>query len=66
MKTKPDEIKGQVNVAKNMAMYSYLFYTIAPEVQLKAYSIIEHALRIKVKPKKPMKLKALMLHTINH
>jgi hypothetical protein len=28
----PDEIKGQFNVARNMALYSYYFYALAPEV----------------------------------
>lgn len=43
----PDEIKGQFNVAKNMALYSYFFYALAPEVQLKTYTVLEHALRLK-------------------
>lgn len=60
----PDEIKGQFNVAKNMALYSYYFYALAPEVHLKTYSIIEHALRIKANPKKPMMLKALINHAV--
>ena len=60
----PDEIKGQFNVAKNMALYSYFFYALAPEVHLKTYSIIEHALRIKTKPKKTMMLKALINHAV--
>jgi hypothetical protein len=60
----PDEIKSQFNIAKNMAIYSYFFYAIAPEVHLKTYSIIEHALRIKINPKKPMMLKALMIHAV--
>jgi len=60
----PDEIKGQFNVAKNMALYSYYFYALAPEVHLKTYSIIEHALRVKTNPKKPMMLKALINHAL--
>jgi hypothetical protein len=61
----PDEIKGQFNVAKNMALYSYFFYALAPEVQLKTYTVIEHALRIKANPKRTMMLKALVNHAVS-
>lgn len=61
----PDEIKGQFNVAKNMALYSYFFYALAPEVQLKTYTVIEHALRVKTNPKKPMMLKELINHAVS-
>lgn len=61
----PEEIKCQFNVAKNMALYSYYFYALAPEVHLKTYTVIEHALRLKVKPKKPMMLKALVNHAVS-
>lgn len=60
----PDEIKGQFNVAKNMALYSYYFYALSPEVHLKTYTIIEHALRLKVNPKKRMMFKALINHAV--
>lgn len=43
----PDEIRSQFNVAKNMALYQYYFYALAPEVQLKTYTIIEYALKLK-------------------
>jgi len=56
----PDEIKGQFNVAKNMALYSYFHYALAPEVHLKTYTVIEHALRLKVNSKKRLMLKALI------
>lgn len=56
----PDEIKGQFNVARNMALYSYYFYALAPEVQLKTYTLIEHALKLKVKPEKHMMLGKLL------
>ncbi|WP_133012725.1 hypothetical protein [Marinomonas flavescens] len=56
----PDEIKGQFNVAKNMALYTYFFYALAPEVHLKTYTIIEHALRLKVQPKKHVGLRILL------
>jgi len=61
----PDEIRGQFNVAKNMALYSYYFYALAPEVQLKTYTVIEHALRIRAKPQKKMMLKALINHAVS-
>lgn len=61
----PDEIKGQFNVAKNMALYSYFFYALSPEVHLKTYSLIEHALRVKTKPKGKMMLKALLNHALS-
>lgn len=56
----PDEIKGQFNVARNMALYSYYFYALAPEVHLKAYTLIEYALKLKLKPEKHMMLGKLL------
>lgn len=61
----PAEIQGQFNVVKNMALYSYFFYALAPEVHLKTYTVIEHALRLRAKPKKPMMLKALINHAVS-
>ncbi len=61
----PEEIKGQFNVAKNMALYSYYFYALAPEVHLKTYTVIEQALRLKANPKKKMMLKALINHAVS-
>ena len=43
----PQTINGQFNIARNMALYTYFFYSLGSEVQLKSYTIIEHALRIK-------------------
>ena len=43
----PQIIRGQFNIARNMALYSYFFYSLGSEVQLKACNVIEHALRIK-------------------
>jgi hypothetical protein len=60
----PDEIKGQFNVAKNMALYSYFFYALAPEVHLKTYTLIEHALRIKTNSNKKMMLNKLINHAL--
>ena len=56
----PNEIKDQFNVAKNMALYSYYFYALAPEVHLKTYTLIEYALRIKANSNKRLMLKALI------
>lgn len=56
----PDEIKGQFNVARNMALYSYFFYALAPEVHLKTYTVIEYALKLKVRPRKHMMLGKLL------
>jgi len=56
----PDEIKGQFNVARNMALYTYYLYALAPEVQLKTYTIIEHALRLKANSKKRLMLRNLL------
>ncbi len=43
----PQTIRGQFNIARNMALYSFFFYSLGAEVQLKASSVIEYALRIK-------------------
>ncbi|MET0109122.1 MAG: hypothetical protein ABW084_09525 [Candidatus Thiodiazotropha sp.] len=61
----PEEIVGQFNVARNMALYSYFFYALSPEVHLKTYTIIEHALRIKTKPTKRVMLRTLIEHAID-
>jgi hypothetical protein len=60
IETVPPEIVGQFNVAKNMALYCYFFYALAPEVQLKTYTVIELALRIKVNSEKPLMLRQLL------
>lgn len=56
----PDVIKGQFNVARNMALYTFFFYALAPEVHLKTYTLMEHALKLKVKPTKHLMLKKLL------
>lgn len=56
----PEAIKGQFNVARNMALYQYFFYALAPEVQLKTYTIIEFALRLKANSTKKMMLGVLV------
>jgi DNA modification methylase len=56
----PEEISGQFNVAKNMALYTYYFYARAPEVDLKTYTVNEHALRVKAYSRKRMGLADLL------
>lgn len=58
-------IKGQFNVAKNMALYSYFCCALALEVHLKTYTVIEQALRLRANPKKSMMLKALINHAVS-
>lgn len=41
----PEAVQGQFNVARNMALYSYFCYSLAPEVHMKTYSLMEMALR---------------------
>ncbi len=60
----PDELKGQFNIAKNMALYTYYFYALAPEVHLKTYTVIEHALRLRVQPKGHMGLRKLLAKAV--
>lgn len=60
----PDNIHGQFNVARNMALYTYYFYALASEVHLKTYTVIEHALRIKANSNKKIMLKQLLAKAI--
>jgi hypothetical protein len=41
----PEDVRGQFNVARNMALYTYFHYAMAPEVQMKTYSVIELGLK---------------------
>ncbi len=43
--TVPEKIRSQFNVARNMAIYTYFMYSLAPEVHMKTYSVMEMALR---------------------
>ncbi len=61
----PDELKGQFNIARNMALYTYYFYALAPEVHLKTYTIIEHALRLRIQPKGRAGLHRLLTIAVN-
>ena len=62
----PEEIRGQFNVARNMALYQYFMYSLAPEVQLKTYTIIEYALRLRNGSSKKMPLAALLEKAVAH
>lgn len=41
----PEDVRSQFNVAKNMALYTYFQYSLAPEVQMKTFAVIELSLR---------------------
>jgi hypothetical protein len=41
----PEGVRGQFNVARNMALYHFFHYAMAPEVQMKTYAVIELALK---------------------
>lgn len=56
----PDDIRSQFNVARNMALYSYFCYSLAPEVQAKTFVIIEYALRLREGSEKRLMLKNLL------
>jgi len=64
-KETPKDIQGQFNVAKNMALYTYFMYALAPEVQLKTYTVIEHALRVKANQKGRKMLKQLWRQAVS-
>lgn len=56
----PEKLKTQFNVARNMALYSYFLYSLAPEVQLKTYIIVEQALAVKANTVKELSFKQLL------
>jgi len=64
--TVPEEIVGQFNIAKNMALYSYYCYSLAPEVRLKTYTVIEYALKKKIGSKKTIGLKKLLKEAVKN
>lgn len=41
----PEDVRGEFNVARNMALYTVFHYAMAPEVQMKTYSVIELGLK---------------------
>ncbi|HFD88063.1 MAG TPA: hypothetical protein ENJ35_10360 [Gammaproteobacteria bacterium] len=59
-KSVPPEIQNQFNIARNMALYSYYFYALSPEVHLRTYTIIERALKIRAGSTKRHGLKYLI------
>ena len=44
----PDSIKSQFNVAKNLAVYSWFSYSFHQIAEMKAYSVVEAALKMKL------------------
>lgn len=56
----PDEIIGQFNVARNMALYQYYCYSLSMEVRLKTYTVIELALKRRANSGTKLMLKALV------
>lgn len=60
----PEEVKNQFNVLKNMALYTYFSYSLAPEVNFKTYTLFELSLRLKIKPEKRMMLRQLLNHAV--
>jgi hypothetical protein len=60
----PVEIVGQFNVARNMALYCYFFYALAPEVHLKTFTVIELALKTRIRSEKPKTLAPLLKEAI--
>jgi len=43
----PDDVISQFNVTKNLAIYTWFSYSLAPVMDLKTYVDMEHALRLK-------------------
>lgn len=56
----PEDVRGQFNVARNMALYTYFFYDLAPEAQLKTFTVIELALRLRANNPKVKMLRQLL------
>lgn len=50
--TVPDDVISQFNITKNLAIYTWFSYSLAPVVDLKTYVDMEHALRLKYDDKK--------------
>lgn len=41
----PEFVKSQFDIARNMSLYTYFCYSLAPEVHMKSYSVMELAIR---------------------
>ena len=61
----PERIIGQFDVARNMALYTLFCYSLAPEVQMKSYSVIEMALREYYKNDKKTAFKNLLRKAVD-
>ena len=61
----PLDVQKQFDVARNMALYSYFYYALAPEVHHKTYTVIEMALRIKASSNERLMLKALLKKAVD-
>lgn len=51
-KNVPDDLVSQFNATKNLAIYTWFSYSLAPVMDLKTYVDIEHALRLKFEDEK--------------
>ncbi len=56
----PEDIHGQYNVARNMAVYTYYLYSLAPEVHMKTYAVMEMGVRRYYGDDEQTNLKALL------
>lgn len=61
----PDDIRGQFNVARNMAIYTYFLYALAPEVHLKTYTVMEYALRVRSGAPKEKSFKQILKQAVS-
>jgi len=62
----PEGVRGQFNVARNMALYTYFHYAMAPEVQMKTYSVIELALKRRFPHMSKKTLSPLLKEAVAH
>ena len=62
----PEDVRGQFNVARNMALYTYFHYALAPEVQMKTYSVIELALKRRFPQMSKRTLSPLLTEAVKH
>jgi hypothetical protein len=61
----PGDVRGQFNVARNMALYHFFHYAMAPEVQMKTYAVIELALKQRFPDSARKSLAALLKKALN-
>ena len=60
----PEDIRSQFNVARNMALYTYYHFALAPEVQMKTFAVIELALKCRFPEPPKQKLFALITKAV--